>query len=728
MNKAVEILEKNVQWMTLGAGVVFVGLMGWRYLLTQPVVEVGGQPLSAGKIDQVIADGPVAALEGKLNGGTPPRLLLPTYDTAFREGMTTGPTTRPLAAAWTTGRGLGIDLPAGTGSSSTRPSFNPSEAPAPGAGGAGMVAKLEALPAATPLGTSQGLSTVNPQAIITAAQAGLQAAQAAAGQPQTPPEGDPGQQLPPGAPPAPVVQGVDREWVTAAFEIDMAGIGQQFQAANIPSGLLTSFLRLEVQREELLADGTYGNPTIINPLANSLQAQNPMPAPGNAQAEAMYLSWAQANQGEILQPGFFSVLSGAGWSVPGQAGGVVGGSGTFDPSRFLTGPIPETLTPEQRELVLQARRDRTRLLEEERRKAAAERRGNRGPGASEGAGGGEGPGIGGGGGSGGGRGGRGGGRYKMPSPQISALPPGSMPGLASLVSHESGSGSTVASVQSAFSIAWATEVLGAELASGLGVSPWGEATGGLATVAQVPPRQPGGFTPPPGMGEPPMGLDVPPQGEGYGMPGAPVINAPNLGVIPSGPFDPQTWVGGKVIAFQHDESVEAGKTYRYRARYVLHNPVFQQPNAVSVPAIAAQFRWESAWSTWTDAAVVPPKVSFFVTRLTSGSAPAAQIEVFRYIRGQMRSKLFAVLPGDVIGSADASGDFSTGHMLVDVRVGGREGFAVVMAPDGSIARRDGSDLRSPKYSQLKAQTTPPATPAAPGTPPPTGGVPPTAIP
>ena len=97
----------------------------------------------------------------------------------------------------------------------------------------------------------------------------------------------------PGQPAGPQI--VDKNWVTARFEIDPLAIGNEFVTAKIPAQLKTMFLRVEVEREEQLPDGSWGNKTILKPLANSPLAANPMPPAGNLQAEQAYQAFAQAN-------------------------------------------------------------------------------------------------------------------------------------------------------------------------------------------------------------------------------------------------------------------------------------------------------------------------------------------------------------------------------------------------------------------------------------------------
>lgn len=196
---------------------------------------------------------------------------------------------------------------------------------------------------------------------------------------------------------------------------------------------------------------------------------------------------------------------------------------------------------------------------------------------------------------------------------------------------------------------------------------------------------------------------MPPDGEfGQGGPRGP--QAPALGPVPSGAFDPVAWTQGDVKTFQHDETVQPGKIYRYRARYVLMSPIYQQPAAAGTADLLNQFKWASAWSDWTATVTVPSRVSFFVASNITTNASSVQFEIFRYVSGQMRSKTYAVTPGDPIGTQESVADFTTGHVLVDIRRDARGGsYALVMTPDGTLIKRDVSDSKSDLYVDFKNQ-------------------------
>ena len=61
MQKVVDFLEKNVQWLVLGLGGIIFLLMVWWYVVQPPVtVQVAGKQLLPGEIDAQTVEGPVA--------------------------------------------------------------------------------------------------------------------------------------------------------------------------------------------------------------------------------------------------------------------------------------------------------------------------------------------------------------------------------------------------------------------------------------------------------------------------------------------------------------------------------------------------------------------------------------------------------------------------------------------------------------------------------------------
>jgi hypothetical protein len=662
MSKPVEMLEKHFQWGILGLGGLFLAWTAYQYVVIQPTATIGGRELGAGEIDPHTVAEKVGQLEDKMNGSVQVKIDKPTFDAPFKTEMA-GPTTQPLALGWSNARPLAMDLP-----EAPTPGSLPSGPSGPVAGANdGAIKELKDLPPAVFVALAQGLSKVNPNAVNAGGAAGL---------PQ------PGA----GAPGAVPTNAVDRNWVTGAWEIDVAGIAKSMADANIQPGLMTLFLRVELEREEKLAGGAWGKSVIVRPLSNSLLARNPLPA-ANAglAADTGYRSWAEVNQVEILQPGFYMVLGGTPWAPPSKdpANTVVG---AFDPSKYATGPIPADLTEDEKKAVIKYRQEEAKKKEEaerERRKQEAGR--NRG-----GPGGGRfGPGGGGPPGGGGGGGGRPGGFFAPEFPNFILAP-----------AEPSGSDAPLTLTQ-----AWRLP------------DAWQFSRGaGLMSIQQGYPPRPPGYPPsapwpPPGMfpdgprGQMPSEMQPGMNPEQPQNPQGPV--PVQLGSVPPGPFDPAAWQAGNITTLQHDETIEGGRVYRYRVRYLLLNPLYQQA-AAAAPAVASKFSWASAWSDWSAEVSVADKVSFYVTqRITSGTN-TVQVEVFRFIDGRMRSKIFQVAPGDLIGSAETSGDFSTGYVLLDVRrdlaAGGSTSYALVLAPDGSIARHDESDAQSSRYRQLKDES------------------------
>src|SRR3954451_25173901 len=64
MQKVVNFLEKYVQWIALGIGALYLGLMAYSYLVEPAVqVEYAGKQRAPGEIDPAIAAGPAKGLK-----------------------------------------------------------------------------------------------------------------------------------------------------------------------------------------------------------------------------------------------------------------------------------------------------------------------------------------------------------------------------------------------------------------------------------------------------------------------------------------------------------------------------------------------------------------------------------------------------------------------------------------------------------------------------------------
>src|SRR5437016_522265 len=78
----------------------------------------------------------------------------------------------------------------------------------------------------------------------------------------------------------PVAENQDKNWATSQFKLSMSSLGQAFRSARLPQAMnQTIFLRVELEREEQLPNGTWGNRTVIEPLA--INQVPPFPAAGN---------------------------------------------------------------------------------------------------------------------------------------------------------------------------------------------------------------------------------------------------------------------------------------------------------------------------------------------------------------------------------------------------------------------------------------------------------------
>jgi hypothetical protein len=135
--------------------------------------------------------------------------------------------------------------------------------------------------------------------------------------------------------------------------------------------------------------------------------------------------------------------------------------------------------------------------------------------------------------------------------------------------------------------------------------------------------------------------------------------------------DPAVWF--------HDDSVEAGKTYRYRMRVKLWNRYVGRIKQLNDPMQARQTLLVGDWSLPSDSVTVPPGAYFFARSRVPGENTAA-VEVFKWRKGAWVREVFEVHVGDAIGHMketkvdDSDGkpvresvDFSTGAVVLDIR-------------------------------------------------------------
>lgn len=150
----------------------------------------------------------------------------------------------------------------------------------------------------------------------------------------------------------------------------------------------------------------------------------------------------------------------------------------------------------------------------------------------------------------------------------------------------------------------------------------------------------------------------------------------------------------------HDDSVEAGKTYRYRMRVNIWNRYVGQPRALKNPADAQKTVLTGEWSDPGEPVTTIPGSYFFVKGPRAGNE-AASIEVWKFMAGSWRKESFDVSVGDVIGGVKRvrSGDeddprsrvdvdFSTGAVVLDLRFNDRIKVRNAPSKDGSISYRE----------------------------------------
>jgi hypothetical protein len=635
MQKVTEILEQYVQWIAIGLGALFCLFMLYAYVLQPPAkATLGSETLTAGEVDPYTVDHVAGQLQAAVNNPGTIKVEVPQYVDAFRKAMSweQGPTVEIASTAFDS-KTQDVRVPTPP-QQPGQPAVPQPQQPGQPPVVAGKVNALPDLPPAVPDQTKFGRSVV-----LLPQQPG-QAVQA------------PQQPVMPGQP---VPGGVDKDWVTALFTLNLDGVAQSLKQAQVPQALQkVIFLQVELEREECDANG--------NPIPNTLQVSPPLPTwraqapppfpregPQAREAQAAYLQWASSNTPDILQPAFYTTVQGRGdqWTKPGQQ--VQAQNVGFDPSTY-TGPMTvPPLTEEQRKAVVQYRREQYKARQEQKRQAAP--------------------------------------RTPRGGPGYGAPPEDMMEGPAFAPARKS-----------------------------------------YAAPAPRPQPAPRPYTAPPGAyrGGPPemmppdlMGME----GEMPGMYGGGAAvgqGLPQPGVdYPTGEYDinDPKWQGKTIEMWAHDDTVKAGKTYHYRVRYKIKNPIFLQRNIVNDPKLATQFAIVSAPSAWSSPVQIPTLVNFFVANSKAPGGNTVRFQIFRWDQGEQKTATFTVGPGDQVGGQNNGIDFSTDWTVVDFRDDPRQNDTQILLVNnktGAIAVRSyRADADDALYQSLKKQTTPP--PQPPGT-------------
>ena len=168
-------------------------------------------------------------------------------------------------------------------------------------------------------------------------------------------------------------------------------------------------------------------------------------------------------------------------------------------------------------------------------------------------------------------------------------------------------------------------------------------------------------------------------------------NMNRVGGIPTGPqFNAQAARAqrGMKPLVMHDEveiwandiQVEPGKTYRYRLRLSIVNPLYQQLQLPEdqVAKYSKHLTLKSEWSAWSEPISTERSYYFYLVEGQQVNNQAA-VEVWKFFGGAWRSHTFRVRPGDPIGGvvnlpvgeggAAAPIPFDTGAFVVDLHFG-----------------------------------------------------------
>lgn len=205
-----------------------------------------------------------------------------------------------------------------------------------------------------------------------------------------------------------------------------------------------------------------------------------------------------------------------------------------------------------------------------------------------------------------------------------------------------------------------------------------------------PPANPGAAAPPQ-----PTQLQANPIPTAQSLPG--VAQAGGVAGAQPGVFNP-----GQVALQQptiniiaHDVDVDASKTYRYRLRYMILNPMWTSDQAPA--ALKHQLAIASPYSDWSPPIEIGARVRFWVARVAKAQG-TARFDVFVDQAGGQKKVTMDVNIGDAIGDS--------GSTLVDIRDDGRgHAWALVSDANGHITKHDPRiDAKDADYERLNAAT------------------------
>jgi hypothetical protein len=171
----------------------------------------------------------------------------------------------------------------------------------------------------------------------------------------------------------------------------------------------------------------------------------------------------------------------------------------------------------------------------------------------------------------------------------------------------------------------------------------------------------------------------------------------------------------------YDETVVAGKTYRYKMRVLVKNPIYGVRNANAADDLTKVFALPadavSSWSDWTQPIEAKAEMQMFLV----GSVPgreSVRFNVYRWQNGQINkpSQPFTVTIGDTVGGMDRDSkiNFDTGWTVVDIRSVGNNDCRVTLINDEGAqkVRYYRHDRDDPAQKELERQMASPVLPGS----------------
>jgi hypothetical protein len=210
----------------------------------------------------------------------------------------------------------------------------------------------------------------------------------------------------------------------------------------------------------------------------------------------------------------------------------------------------------------------------------------------------------------------------------------------------------------------------------------------LADASTPNPGRPGSDTIPDRSGTPTVMEDMGGRSEVFtGRPGMAAAVSPVAGAAAPLVTHPDR---NLPAVFYHDDTVESGKTYRYRTRVDLWNRYVGRIKSLKDPAGARQAVLRGEWSLWSEPVTITPQTHFYVNSLKPGT-DRVSVEVWKWIKGKWVKRNVEAGVGEVIGGefaltpkergeeAASDGDkkttakvppedFSTKAVVLDIRV------------------------------------------------------------